>query len=73
MTPTGTEFGFHGALNILDQVAPAELTNLFVGLEPGLLNRREHREILRAALGKGYWRLAQCIWRRMRDPEARRQ
>jgi hypothetical protein len=71
--PTGEEFGFHGALNMLELIAPRELATLFAGLEIGLLTRREHRQILRGALRKGNWRLAQAIWRRMRHPEVRRR
>lgn len=65
---TGREFGFHGAFNM----AGSDLAALFAALEPGLLNRDEHRHTLRAALRHGDLRLAATIWRRLRDPRARR-
>jgi hypothetical protein len=71
MIPTGNEFGFHGALNMIGLVPPQELASLFGDLEPGLLNRREHREIFRRALGRRDLRLAWIIWQRMRHPQAR--
>lgn len=73
MTPAGGEFGFHGALNMVGPVPSRELVALFAGLEPGLLNRREHLEILRAALRRRDLRLAGTIWRRLRHPQARRR
>ena len=73
MTPTGDEFGFHGALNMIPLTLPEELASLFGDLEPGLLNRREHREIFRSALRRGDLRLAWIIWQRMRHPQARRR
>lgn len=73
MTRTGNEFGFHGALNMVDLAPSRQLAPLFAALEPGLLNRREHREILGAALRRGELRLAWVIWRRLRDPHARRR
>lgn len=72
MTPTGDEFGFHGALNMIPLTPPEELASLFGDLEPGLLNRRERREIFRSALRRGDLRLAWIIWQRMRHPQARR-
>jgi hypothetical protein len=69
--PTGHEFGFHGGFNMVDLVPAAERVALFTGLEPGLMNRREHRDVLRAALRRGDWRLARVIWRRLRHLEAR--
>lgn len=66
--PTGREFGFHGAFNM----AGKDLAALFAALEPALLDRREHRQTLYAALCRGDWRLAAAIWRRLRDPRARR-
>jgi len=63
---TGKEFGFHGAFNMIDLVPSRELGLLFADLEPGLLNRREHQEIFRAALRRRDWRLARVIWQRLR-------
>jgi hypothetical protein len=73
MIPTGDEFGFHGALNMLDHVSPDELVALFENIEPGLLNRREHQEIFRQALSRRNLRLAWVIWKRLRHREARRR
>lgn len=67
--PTGREFGFHGAFNL---AGGTDLPALFAALEPELLNRREHRQTLQAALRRGDWRLAATLWRRLRDPRARR-
>lgn len=69
---TGDEFGFHGAFNMADHVRSQEMGALFAALEPGLLNGREHREILRAALARGDLRLAWTIWQRLRHAQARR-
>ena len=73
MAPTGKEFGFHGALNMVDLAPSRELVPLFAGLDPGLLNRREHREILGAALRRGDLGLAWVVWRRLRHSQARRR
>lgn len=70
---TGREFGFHGAFNMVDLVPAQERASLFAGLEPGLLNRREHKEILRAALRRGDLSLAWAMWRRLRHPQARQR
>jgi hypothetical protein len=69
--PTGCEFGFHGAFNLIDHLMGEDCSALFAALEPGLLNRREHKEILYRALRRGDLRLASTIWRRMRAPGAR--
>lgn len=69
--PTGREFGFHGAFNLIDHVPQRDRSTLFGALEPGMLNRREHKEILYRALRRGDVRLASTIWQRMRAPGAR--
>jgi hypothetical protein len=73
IAPTGREFGFHGAFNLIDHVPPGECSALFAALEPNLLNHREHKEILYRALRRGDMRLAWTIWRRMHAPNARRR
>lgn len=73
ITPTGGEFGFHGALNLIDLATPSDLVSLFGELDPGLLNRREHREILHRALRRGDLRLAWVIWQRLHHPKARKR
>ena len=56
--PSGREFGFHGAFNLV-RVLPAKASlELFCTLEPGMLARSERREILRWALRHGHLRLA---------------
>lgn len=59
--PTGREFGFHGAFNLVRYLSPAKAANLFRTLEPGVLTRREHMELLRWALRRRYGRLALAI------------
>ena len=57
-SPTGREFGFHGAFNLI-RFAPAKASlELFRSLEPGMLARKERLEILRWALRNGRLRLA---------------
>ncbi|WP_404711402.1 DUF5672 family protein [Sphingomonas sp. MMS24-J13] len=73
LAPTGREFGFHGAFNLIDHLSRPDCSALFAALEPGLLNRREHKEILYGALRRGDVRLASTIWRRMRARAARRR
>ena len=70
--PTGCEFGFHGAFN-LATLTDAETFGLLLDeLEPGLLNRREHRELLRDALRRGRLTLARNLIRRMFQRGARK-
>ena len=73
MSPTGEEFGFHGALNMVGLVPSPELRSLLRELEPSLLNRREHRELLHSALRRLDVRLAGVIWRRLRHAPARKR
>jgi len=71
MTPTGNEFGFHGALNMVGLVSSRELRSLLRKLEPSLLNRREHRELLYSALRRLDLGLAGIIWQRLRHAQSR--
>ena len=73
IAPNGVEFGFHGAFNMVDLAPASELAELLDGVEPGLLNRNEHREMLKAALRRGHLQLARVLWRRLRHPDARRR
>lgn len=70
--PTGSEFGFHGAFNMVGLLNGSVLARIIDGLEPGLLNRREHRELLSFALRGGRFGLAYTIARRMLHKDARR-
>jgi hypothetical protein len=73
MDPTGEEFGFHGALNMVGLVSSRELRSLLRELEPNLLNRREHHELLYSALRRGDLRLAGVIWRRLHHEQSRKR
>jgi hypothetical protein len=57
-TPTGAEFGFHGAFNLVRLLKPEENLDLFRRLDRGMLARSERFEILRWALSHGQARLA---------------
>jgi hypothetical protein len=63
--PTGREFGFHGAFNLVHHRAPADALRTFESLEPELLTNREHRELLRWAIACGLGRLALTLLRRL--------
>lgn len=59
--PTGEEFGFHGAFNLVRYLSAEDALRLFRSLEPRVLSRREHKELLRWTLNRGYWKLALVI------------
>lgn len=63
--PTGREFGFHGAFNLVRYLSPQQRVALFGSLEPELLARNEHWDLLRWAVSRGQFRLAGVILRRM--------
>lgn len=48
--PSGPTFGFHGVFNMLSSVAPDDFAALLRSVEPGVLGRKEAREILADAL-----------------------
>jgi len=64
--PAGPSFGFHGVFNLVRQTAPRQAATLIAGLEPQVMARNEHREILAWALRRGHWRLAWTVARRWR-------
>jgi hypothetical protein len=70
--PCGGEFGFHGAFNLIDLVDRAAFDSLLAELEPAVLNRSEHRELLKEAVRRGRFRLAGILLRRMLSAHARR-
>lgn len=70
--PNGREFGFHGVFNLVSRVDGRTSVELLEGLEAGVLNRREHRELMRFAIGNGRLGLARTLVRRMRHRDARR-
>jgi hypothetical protein len=58
-------FGFHGIFNMVDLVAPAEIAELLIALEPSLLAPNEQRDVLAWALRKGRWQIAWRAYRRI--------
>jgi len=52
--PTGNEFGFHGSFNLIRFLDPKEATLLLQSLEPRVLTRSEHKELLLLAIKRGY-------------------
>jgi len=63
--PTGREFGFHGAFNLVRHLPPTDALRVFQGLEPGMLAKSERVELLRWALRRGRFRLALTMLRRL--------
>ena len=63
--PSGREFGFHGAFNLVDLRPPDQLSRLLKSLEPQVLNHNEHKELLRWALRKGYLKISFLLAERM--------
>lgn len=56
--PTGSEFGFHGAFNLVRLIGRRASAELFASLEAGMLTRKERAELLGWALGHARYRLA---------------
>lgn len=63
--PTGREFGFHGAYNLVRHLSAKDAHRVFNALEPALLARNERHELLWWALVRGRFRLAQIMIRKM--------
>ena len=63
--PSGREFGFHGAFNLVDHVSRADALGIFRSLEPGMLARNERSELFRWSLLHGRLRLALTMLSRM--------
>lgn len=63
--PTGQEFGFHGAFNLVNMRSSTELLSLLRTLERQVLNHDEHKELLRWAVSRGYFKLALQLVRRI--------
>ena len=63
--PTGRQFGFHGAFNLVERLSAAEADALFKSLEPHLLAKNERWELLRWALARGRLGLAAEMIRRI--------
>lgn len=63
--PSGREFGFHGAFNLVHLLPAPEALRVFRALEPEMLARNERLEILRWAMGHGRLRLALTMLARL--------
>ena len=63
--PTGAEFGFHGAFNLVRYLSPADAARLFRSLDPGILAANERWELLRWALARGQLTLAGTMFARI--------
>jgi hypothetical protein len=63
--PTGREFGFHGAFNLVRNLPGNKALELFRALEPHLLARSERLELLRWALAHGRLRLGMNMLARL--------
>jgi hypothetical protein len=63
--PTGQEFGFHGAFNLVKHVSPDDAFQIFRSLEPLMLNRNERRELLWWALKRRRLGLASMMLKRL--------
>jgi hypothetical protein len=64
--PTGAEFGFHGAFNLVRYLPKKEAAALFRSLEPAMLAPNERTELLRWAIARGRFGLATSLLRRRR-------
>jgi hypothetical protein len=65
--PTGREFGFHGIFNLVQLLQPKQRQQLLTEIEPWLLTRGEHLEMLRWAFSRGDLRLAATTLSRLRN------
>jgi hypothetical protein len=63
--PSGREFGFHGAFNLVRHRSPDEAVRIFAELEPELLTTGETRALLRWAIINGRGRLGLVLMRRL--------
>jgi hypothetical protein len=63
--PTGSEFGFHGAFNLVRNLPIQKALELFRTLEPQLLARSERFELLRWAVVHGRVKLAMNMLARL--------
>jgi hypothetical protein len=63
--PSGREFGFHGAFNLVQKLSPREALGLFWSLESRVLTSSEHKELLRWAISRRNWKFAALIFLRL--------
>ena len=67
--PTGEEFGFHGAFNLVEHVTSDHARHLFRSLEPEMLARNERWQLLRWALLHSELRIALTMLARLTESE----
>ena len=65
LPPTGSEFGFHGAFNLVRYLSPDEAVKLFRSLDKRILAKSERMELLRWALAQRRWKLALTMLSRL--------
>ena len=58
----GSEFGFHGAFNMLNEIHGDTLVELLLRMEPGVLGERECTELLVRAITERRWALSRAVW-----------
>lgn len=63
---TGQEFGFHGVFNMVDFVGAKRMAHILEALEPELVARNEHWDLLRWALKRRRFGLALLVLKRLR-------
>jgi len=63
--PSGHEFGFHGAFNLVRYLSPDQALDLFSSLDKRILTKNERMELLRWALKQGRWKLALTMLARL--------
>ena len=63
--PSGHEFGFHGAFNLVELVSSKDALRIFRELESGMLARNEQLELFRWALKRGRVGLAAAMLKRL--------
>ena len=71
--PNGEEFGFHGAFTLVRLIPAAEVLQILKEIEPELLTRSEHQELLRWAIKNFRLRLAIAISSRLMKAGRARQ
>jgi hypothetical protein len=64
--PTGREFGFHGAFNLVRYLSAEQVLDLFQSLEASVLAQNERWELLWWALAHGQFRLAMTMLSKLR-------
>ena len=63
--PSGREFGFHGAFNLVRYLSADQAFIIFRSLDKRVLTKNERMELLRWALKQGRWKLALTMLARL--------